>query len=79
MNFGSFGIDGFFFPLLMLAFVVALSIWPAWRIIAKTGNAGVLSLGLLVPVLNILLIFYIAFSEWPIERELKRLRNDIAN
>lgn len=79
MNFGSFGFDELGYSLFMIVFIVALSIWPAWRIVAKTGNAGALSLGLLVPVLNIILIFYIAFSEWPIERELKRLQSDTAN
>jgi hypothetical protein len=41
---------------------------PAWRITAKAGFPGALSLLLLIPLLNIVLIWIFAFSRWPIEK-----------
>jgi hypothetical protein len=65
-----FGIVGGLIGLLVLVFVVFL--W--WRIFAKSGNAGALSLLLFVPIANLILIIWFAFSEWPIEKEVKALR-----
>jgi len=49
-------------------------IWPVWRIVAKTGHPGALTLLFLIPAINLGMLFYLAFAEWPIERELKTLR-----
>ena len=54
----------------VLPFVVV----PCWIILKKAGYPGVLSLLMLVPVVSIVLVFFLAFSEWPILRELKTLR-----
>jgi hypothetical protein len=78
LNFGNIGFGEIALSLVIMGCFVALAIWPAWRIVAKTGNAGVMSLALLVPVVNIIMILYFAFSEWPIERELKRLRQQVS-
>lgn len=42
---------------------------PAWRIVSKAGFPGVLSLLLLVPVLNIVMLWVFAFVRWPVERD----------
>lgn len=52
----------------------AFSIYCAWRLVSKTGNAEWLSLLCLIPGLNIALFLYLVFSEWPIEAELKRYK-----
>ncbi len=70
MNFGNFGM-GELFTLFLISLI---AIWPAWRICAKTGNSGALAIGLVVPLVNILIWLYLAFSEWPIEQELQHLR-----
>ena len=44
---------------------VLLTVIPVWRICAKAGFAGALSLLMLVPVANYVLLFYLAFAEWP--------------
>ena len=63
-------------PEFIIIFVICfLIIWPLWRICRKTGYGGVLSIGLLVPFLNIAILLYLAFSEWPIERELKQFKS----
>jgi hypothetical protein len=40
-------------------------ILPFWRIFQKAGHPGYLSLFMLVPGVNILMLFYLAFSDWP--------------
>ena len=43
-----------------------LTVIPFWKICAKAGFPGALSLLMLVPIANIILPFYIAFAEWPV-------------
>ena len=45
-----------------------LIVVPAWRIVAKAGYAGALSLLLLVPLVNVVALFAFAFSTWPLEQ-----------
>jgi hypothetical protein len=42
-----------------------LTVIPFWRILTKAGLPGPLSLLMLIPVANIILPFYVAFTEWP--------------
>lgn len=60
--------------LLFLFGLFVLSVVIAWRIVGKTGYPGVLGLLLFVPVANLVMLLLLAFSEWPIERELQALR-----
>jgi hypothetical protein len=50
---------------LVLFLNVLLVVLPFWKICSKAGLPSVLSLLMLVPVANIILPFYIAFTEWP--------------
>lgn len=45
-----------------------------WRIASKAGYAGALSLLMLVPLVNLVIVILFAFTEWPIERELRAAR-----
>lgn len=58
---------------MLLVFVGMIVIY--WRIISKTGNTGALSLLLLVPIVNIIFLIWLAFSEWPVEKRVKDLEN----
>ena len=58
-----------------LAFLV-LFVYLQWRTVAKSGHPGALSLLWLVPLVNIVMPIWFAFSEWPIEREVKRLKGE---
>jgi hypothetical protein len=40
----------------------------------KSGNPPALSLLIMFPLVNVGLILWFAFAEWPIEREVKALR-----
>jgi len=48
-------------------FVVVI---PFWMICSKAGFPGWISLAVLFPVLNIVLLFFLAFAEWPALRHL---------
>lgn len=48
---------------LILLLVVMLV--PFWRITSKAGFPGALSVLLLVPIANIIYVYYLAFAEWP--------------
>ena len=61
-----FGVLAIFF-LLATAFAIVIQ----WKIVSKAGFSGVTSLLTLIPVVNLIVIVYFAFSEWPIERALK--------
>jgi len=53
----------------MLLVVILLNVLPFWKICTKAGFPGALSLLMLVPIANIVFLFYIAFAEWPALRK----------
>lgn len=54
-------------PLMLLAFI-ALIVVPFWFIFKKTGYSPWFSLLMVVPLLNIVMLFFLAFSQWPTDR-----------
>jgi len=38
---------------------------PFWRICTKAGFAGPLSLLILIPLVNVGLLYFLAFASWP--------------
>jgi len=42
-----------------------LIILPFWKIFEKAGFSGPLAILMLIPFINILMIFYLAFTDWP--------------
>jgi len=58
-------------PIVFLLFAV-VAIVPFWKIYSRAGFPGWIAIGMLVPLLNLVLLFYVAFAEWPRDRaELK--------
>ncbi len=55
-------------PWMMLVFGVFVVV-PVWRICQKAGYSGWLSLLVFVPLVNLLLLYYLAFAEWPLVRK----------
>lgn len=47
-------------PFFQISRVSIILIWPLWRIFRKAGFAGVLALLFLIPIVDVLLIFYLA-------------------
>lgn len=58
--------------LIALPAFILFSLWLGYRIIEKAGFDGRWTLILLVPVLNIIMIWVFAFSEWPSRNKQKR-------
>ncbi len=45
--------------------MVVVTVIPYWKICTKAGFPGPLALLMLVPIANIILLFYLAFADWP--------------
>jgi len=57
---------GFFWlgPIMWLVFAVVIII-PFWAIFSKAGYSKWLSLLMVVPIVNIIALYFLAFSTWP--------------
>ncbi len=55
---------GFGGPLVLVIYV-AIIIIPFWKIWTRTGHSGWMSLLMLVPLLNIIMLYVLAFKNWP--------------
>jgi len=64
----------FVFVGLMILISLALTLIIWWKIFSKAGWSGALSLLMLVPFVNLIMAFYVAFATWPIQRELEALK-----
>ena len=62
----------------LIAFIVlvilAIKLWICCKIFAKAGYSWALGLLLLIPIVNIIMAFYLAFADWPIHKELRSLK-----
>jgi len=54
--------------------VIAFYIWIAWTIASKAGYSGALSLLLLIPLVNLVVILIFALSDWPVHQQIRQLR-----
>ncbi len=52
----------------MLIIAIALVI-PTWRICQRTGYPGWIGILILVPMVNLILLYFIAFSDWPTDKK----------
>jgi len=52
----------------------AIVVVPFSCIFQKAGFPRTLSLLMLIPIVNVAMLFLLAFKEWPTERELRKLR-----
>lgn len=50
--------------LLAIFVVLPIIVIPYWRIFSKAGFAGALSLLMVVPLVNLIILYVVAFSEW---------------
>jgi hypothetical protein len=53
-----------FMPFVMIIMAVVI-ILPFWFIFSKAGYSRWLSLLMVVPVVNVVLLYFLAFSNWP--------------
>ena len=63
----------FFFGFIGLI-VTILMVWVYCRIFSKAGFSWALGLLMFVPIANIIMPFVLAFSDWPVHKELRTLK-----
>ena len=71
MLFGFFPSTGPIEVVILITSVV-FYVWPSWRICAKAGFPGPLGLLAMIPGLNVVLLFVLAFVEWPAFRQVSK-------
>jgi hypothetical protein len=54
--------------------VVAIKLLICCKIFSKAGYGWALGLLMLIPIVNIIMAFYLAFADWPVNKELRLLR-----
>jgi hypothetical protein len=64
------------FAIVVVMFVPAL--WAATTVVKKMGYSRWLTLLWFVPLVNVGLIFWLARTRWPLEREVQALRESVA-
>ncbi len=52
--------------MLVIALVLVI---PAWRICQRMGYPGWLGILILIPLVNLFLLYFIAFADWPRDKE----------
>ena len=62
------------FGILMGLIVLIIKILIYCRIFSKAGYCWALGLLMLVPIANIIMPFVLAFGDWPIQKELRLLK-----
>ncbi|HCO96230.1 MAG TPA: hypothetical protein DIU00_20200 [Phycisphaerales bacterium] len=60
--------------MLITLITVGIQILVFCKIFSKTGYSWALGLLMLVPIANLIMLFVLAFAEWPIERELRSFK-----
>jgi hypothetical protein len=48
--------------------VTIIAVVPIWQICKRVGYSPWLSLLMLIPLVNLIFIYYLAFSQWPSQK-----------
>jgi hypothetical protein len=76
------GSPGLIGSLLEIFFCVALTVaavWAARRVAEKAGYYGGHGALIIIPLANIVILLYFIFTEWPIQRELRELKERLGS
>lgn len=57
--------------LAILVLIGLILVVPFWKIFSKAGFSGWLSLTQIVPILNLVGLYYLAFAKWPVQGEVE--------
>ena len=60
--------------LLVVGLLFIFVVFPIWKICEKAGFPGWYSLAFFFPLLNLLLLYYLAFASWPALEDADLLR-----
>ncbi len=64
--------------LALLGITLIVLVIVFWRIFSRVGRPGALSLLMMVPVVNLGVLLWFAFAQWPLDAEVARLRTALA-
>jgi hypothetical protein len=53
--------------LMVILVFLPIFVIPYWKIFSKAGFAGALSLLMILPLVNLIVLYIVAFSEWKIK------------
>ena len=65
---------GAFIAAFIILIVIAIKLLIICKIFSKAGYSWALGLLMLIPIINIIMAFFLAFADWPVQRELRRLK-----
>ena len=68
--FGSIGMPELVVLLVVGVVSAVVVIWPAARICAKAGYSPWLGIAAVIPVANVVLLWFLAWAEWPERRNI---------
>ena len=69
--FRSIGVPELLLVLFVIPIFFGIFLLPFWKIFEKAGYPGVLGLLMLVPIVNFVVLLFLAFSDWPVLRQLR--------
>lgn len=61
-----------FWDVVPILIIVALAVIPYWKLWQRTGHAGAWGLLMLIPLVNIVSLWVLAFKRWPVLGEDRR-------
>jgi len=67
------------FIVLMALIATAIKVLVFCKIFSKAGYSWALGLLLLIPVVNIIMVFFLAFADWPVCKELRQIKRQQEN
>ncbi len=50
---------------LIIVAVIVLWVLPFWRIAAKAGYPGLISILMVLPLVNFAILYFLAYEDWP--------------
>jgi UPF0716 family protein affecting phage T7 exclusion len=63
-----------FFATLCVLVITIIKILIFCKVFSKAGYSWALGLLMLVPIANIIMAFFLAFADWPVCKELRKLK-----
>lgn len=68
------GLGSALFLLIFIVLPAVLMLWGAWNGVQRAGYSGAWALVLLIPFVNIIMLYVFAFTTWPVESQAARLK-----
>ncbi len=53
---------------ILMLLAILLTIIPFWRIFSKAGYSGWFSILMIIPFVNLIALYFLAFANWPVLR-----------